>query len=255
MLSVIRCFQMQSFKIIKKKKAVFRSMCTLYYFQPHQCVSYLKKLCCLVIFRRKNEPKHFQPMIPVLLPGQSFLSHRNYGGRIHECLLGICHGSEFTPREGWVLPPVQDELCRAPSTAGKVGPRETSKFLFSNPDVCFWTRTSLPFPVLTRNDRQGVRRDQQGAQLKSVFWRPLTMGSAEAVLSLHPQRVHQSKRKDSAMGLQMSSWVQKYKLMQGLAGSKSSKICVLCLKCKDELRKTHFFHSFLLGYGSKPAIA
>lgn len=57
------------------------------------------------------------------------------------------------------------------------------------------------------------------------------------------------------MGLEMSNWVQKSELMQGLAGSKSSTICVLCLKCKDELRKTHFFRSSLLGYGPKPAIA
>lgn len=57
------------------------------------------------------------------------------------------------------------------------------------------------------------------------------------------------------MGLEMSNWVQKSEWMQGLAGSKSSKICVLCLKCKDELRKTHFFRSSLLGYGPKPAIA
>lgn len=59
-------------------------MCTLYCFQPHWCVSYLKELCCLVIFRRKKGPEHFQPVIPVLLPGQSFLS--NYGGSIHGCL-------------------------------------------------------------------------------------------------------------------------------------------------------------------------
>lgn len=81
------------------------------------------------------------------------------------------------------------------------------------------------------------------------------MRSAGAVSSLRPQRVHQPKRKNSVMGLEMSNWVQKSELMQGLAGSKSSKICVLCLKCKDELRKTHFFHSSPLGYGPKPAIA
>lgn len=56
------------------------------------------------------------------------------------------------------------------------------------------------------------------------------------------------------MGLQMPSWVQKCELMQGLPVPRAAK-CVLCLKCKDELRETHFFHSSLLGYGPKPAIA
>lgn len=64
-------------------------MCTLYSFQTHQCVSYLNELFCFVIFRGKNGPECFQAVIPVLLPGQPFLSRRNYGGSIHGCLLGL----------------------------------------------------------------------------------------------------------------------------------------------------------------------
>lgn len=135
-------------------------MCTLYYFQPHPWVSYLKELCCLVIFRRENGSEHFQPVIPVLLPGQAFLSHSHYGGSIDEAFWESVIAHRQCCSLTWVLPPVQgwkvDELCRAPSTASTVGPRETSKSLFSNTDVCFWVRTSLLFPVVTRNGRQKI---------------------------------------------------------------------------------------------------
>lgn len=102
----------------------------MYYFQPHPCVSYLKELCCLVIFRRENEPEHFQPVIPVLLSGQWFLSHSHLG----EAFTSAFWESVIAHRQrcslSWVLPPVQgwkvDELCRALSTPGTVGPREMS---------------------------------------------------------------------------------------------------------------------------------
>lgn len=120
----------------------------------------------------------------------------------------------------WGLPPEQGYR-----TVSTVEPREMSKFLFSNPDLCFWARASLPFPVMTRNGRQRVRRDQQGAQLQSVFWRPLTMRSGGTVSSLRPkgcisQRERTHGLTDAQLGAEM--WIN-----ARAACSKSSKMCPL----------------------------
>lgn len=160
MLSVILCFQMQNFKI-KKKKAVFRNRCaTCIIFQPHWCKSLFKNLCCLVIFRRKNGTAHYRSVFPVQMPircparpfsgsvsqpeqlrgkrsgtpvRNQFLWVKTITGR-HAVLTAAWRGGAAASGsvERWV------ELLRAPSAACSMGSRDTSKLF--GPSSSFQTR-------------------------------------------------------------------------------------------------------------------
>lgn len=102
MLSVILCFQMQNFKIKKKKRLSLGIDAHLVLFSAppmYECLSlYLKELRCLVMFRRKTGAKHPRSRRCCQRPARAvasqavFSSCSNYGrdGQGHLPEISLC---------------------------------------------------------------------------------------------------------------------------------------------------------------------